>query len=186
MAGMGYFLWKEQFLRRLSALDPSVPHTKEELQAVLGEHYITETAREYGVGMNGRALQIARELYGEKPAPELLDSSPCTRMLAGRHCHVDLYGNVVPAGCTGIAIPIDDFVAGDRSGLYDPERYPALGRLLTGGVAALYEYAVPLGFPADTKAATKCDLCYQLRRFLRETAPTPELGPDAYYDMMEE
>ncbi len=185
-ARMGYFLWQERFLRRLSALDPSVTHTREELQAALGEHYIADAAREYGVGMNGRALQIARELYGEKPARELLDDAPCTRMLAGRHCHIDLYGSVVPAGCTGIAIPIADFTAADRSGLEDLSRWPVLGRLLTGGAAALYDYAVSLGFPPETRAATKCDLCYRLRRFLRDAAPCPEIGPDAFYTMMED
>jgi len=183
--GMGYFVWKDQFLRRLMKLDTHKAHTTEELKAVLGENYIAETAKEYGIGMNGRALFIAKEIYPEKPGFDIASSAPCKRILEGRHCHVDLYGNVVPAGCTGIAIPLEVFLNPDRTALYDEEKYPVLARVLQGGCKALLDYAVSLGFDPETKAATSCHLCYQIRCFLRENAPAKELGPDCFYEMME-
>lgn len=182
--GIGYFVWKEQFYRRLSQLDSKEAHTVEELKEALGEHYITETAREYGIGMNGRALMIAREIYPERPAKEIAEKTPCTKILRGMHCHVDLYGNVVPAGCTGFSIPIPDFTE-HRERLTDPERYPVLARVLTGGTRALLTYAVSLGFDENTEAATNCDLCYKLRCFLRKQGAYTEIGPDCFYEMME-
>ena len=182
--GIGYFVWKEQFYRRLAKLDPKEAHTVEELKAALGEHYITETAREYGIGMNGRALQIAREIYPERPAREVAERSQCSRILRGMHCHVDLYGNVVPAGCTGFAVPIGDFTE-HRDRLTDPAIYPVLARVLTGGTEALLDYAVSKGFDPETPAATNCDLCYKIRCFLRKQGEYREIGPDCFYEMME-
>ena len=182
--GMGYFIWKETFFNRLARLDFHRTHTSAELKEALGEDYILETAREYGVGMNGRALSIARELYPLKTADAIASSEPCTRMLLGHHCHIDLYGNVIPAGCTGISIPPETFVL-HREDLYDPEKYPVLSRLLSGGTTALLSYAVTQGFDAETKAATKCDLCYQIRRFLWKKGSSAEIGPDCFYEMMD-
>ena len=182
--GIGYFVWKEQFYRRLSKLDPKEAHSAEELKEALGDDYIIETAREYGIGMNGRALQIAREIYPKRPAREVSEKTQCTRILRGMHCHVDLYGNVVPAGCTGFAVPIADFTE-RRDRLTDPSVYPVLARVLTGGTKALLEYAVSLGFDPETEAATNCDLCYQIRCYLREHGDYKEIGPDVFYEMME-
>ena len=183
-AGIGWFVWKEQFFRRLSKLDMTRTHTPEELKEALGEDYLLETAREYGIGMNGRALNLAREIYPLKKAREAAEDRPCERMLRGGHCHIDLYGNVVPAGCTGIAISIEDFTE-HREELTDTEKHPVVARLITGGSAALLDYAVNLGFDEETTAATSCDLCYRLRCFLREKAPHPDIGPDCFYEMME-
>ena len=159
-------------------------HTMEELKEALGDDYLLKTAREYGVGMNGRALNLAREIYPMKKAQEIAESRSCERMLRGHHCHIDLYGNVVPAGCTGIRISIEDFTQ-QRDELSDAEKHPVTARLLNGGSKALLDYALSLGFDAETKAATSCDLCYQIRCFLRENAPCEDIGPDCFYEMME-
>ena len=184
--GMGHFVWKDQFLCRLSKLDIHTTHTPEELKALLGDNYLLDSAREYGVGMNGRALFLAREMYPMKKAEEVASASPCSRLLEGRHCHIDLYGNVVPAGCTGIAVPLEEYLSLDRSGLRDPEKYPVLARLLAGGTKALLPYALSRGFDPDSRASTSCDLCYQIRRYLWRLGGCPETGPDCFYQMMEE
>ncbi|MBQ1377823.1 MAG: radical SAM protein [Lachnospiraceae bacterium] len=183
-AGIGWFIWKEQFFRRLSRLDIHKTHSREELEEAFGKDYLKETAKEYGIGMNGRALNLARTIYPLKPAFEAASDKPCERMLMGHHCHIDLYGNVVPAGCTGIAISIDDFVS-RREELYDVGKHPVTGRLLKGGTKELLAYAVSLGFDDKTPAATNCDLCYKIRCFLREAMPTEDIGPDVFYEMME-
>ena len=131
--GMDYFIWQDRFLERLLPLDLKTTHTREELARLLGEDYIEETAREYGVKVNGRALAIAKNVYEAKQAEEILDDEPCVNLLSGMHCHVDLHEMVIPSGCPGISIEMDDFIAGRLT----EEKYPAAYRLYTGGVRAL-------------------------------------------------
>jgi len=68
--GFDYFIWQDRYLRRFLRLgiDKSKTYTQEELQEILGKDYITDTASEYGLGMNGRALTIAEEIYPNRSA----------------------------------------------------------------------------------------------------------------------
>lgn len=180
--GMDYFVWQDRFLERLLPLDLSQTHTREELSALLGDNYIEETAREYGIGVNGRALAIARRLYASRPADDLADEDPCTGLLSGQHCHVDLYGQVIPSGCPGISIEMDDFFAGRLPA----EKYPAAYRLYTGGVRALLDYARGLGFEPDPAGyPTKCSLCCAIRIWLSRNCPSQDVAPDCFYREME-
>lgn len=186
---MGYFVWQERFLRRLLALDIHKTHSPEELRAALGEDYVAETAKEYGLGMNGRALRIAREIFPLRPAREQAEEAPCGKLLSGRHCHVDLYENIIT--CPGISIGFEDFLeaaspkTSPKARVRDPEAYPVVSRLLKGGVAALLEYAQEKGFCPDPSGyASKCDLCYQLRKYLLSAAPSPDLAPACFYEML--
>ena len=180
-AGMDYFIWQDRFLERLLPLDMRKTHGKEELSALLGENYIEETAREYGVKVNGRALAIAKDIYQPQSAEEIMDDEPCRHLLSGTHCHVDLFGKVIPSGCPGISVELDDFFAGKLP----KEKYPAAHRLYTGGVKALYEYAKAAGFEPDAKGyATKCSLCCAVRIWLNENRPSPDIAPDCFYQEM--
>jgi len=180
-AGMDYFIWQDRFLERLLPLDLKTTHTKEELSALLGENYIADTAREYGVKVNGRALAIVRSVYEAVSAEEILDDEPCSGMLSGMHCHVDLNEKVIPSGCPGISIDLDEFLAGRLP----KEKYPAAYRLYTGGVRALYDYAREAGFEPDEKGyATKCSLCCAVRAWLNENKPSCDIAPDCFYREM--
>ncbi len=181
--GMDYFIWQERFLRRLIKLDHTRVYSKTELQKILGENYITDTAREYGLGINGRALKIARKIYPLKKADEFLDSNGCTELLSGYHCHVDLYGNVIPSGCTGLSIDINDFF---KDGFYkDSEKYPILSRLYSGGTKSLFEYACDNGFiPDNAGYCTKCELCYAMRSYLQKNKPSYDIAPSEFYSAM--
>lgn len=180
-AGMDYFVWQDRFLERLLPLDLKKTHTKEELAALLGEDYIEETAREYGVKVNGRALTIAKNVYEPRQAEELLDGEPCRNLLSGMHCHIDLHEMAIPSGCPGISIGMDDFF----KGRLNEERYPAAYRLYTGGVRALYEYAKEAGFAPDENGyATKCSLCCAIRTWLNENKHSPDIAPDCFYREM--
>ena len=53
--GFDYFIWQERFLRRLLKLEHNRTYNRKELEGILGKNYVADTAREYGVGMNGRA-----------------------------------------------------------------------------------------------------------------------------------
>lgn len=187
---MGYFIWQERFLRRLMALDLHTTHSPKELKAALGEDYVADTASEYGIGMNGRALRIAREMYPLRPAEEAAEKKPCAKLLSGRHCHVDLYENII--SCPGISMGFEDFLeAASPSSLpsdaavLDNARYPVVSRLLTGGTSALLQYGREKGFQEDPNGyASKCDLCYGLRKYLLSAAPSKDIAPACFYEML--
>ncbi|MBQ8186776.1 MAG: 4Fe-4S cluster-binding domain-containing protein [Clostridia bacterium] len=183
LSGMDFdsFIWQERYLRRLMKLDRTKTHTKEELAAVLGKDYITDTAREYGLGMNGRALAIAGEIYENQPAEQWITDEPCTNLISTVHCHLDLYGNVIPSGCPGLAARAEDYLTGN----IPAEKYPVMHRLLFGGTNALYAYAKARGFTPDAAGyPTKCAFCWAMREFLHRTEKSDDLNPASFYTEM--
>lgn len=181
--GLDYFIWQERYLRRLYKLDHGRTYSHEELCEILGDDYVAATAREYGIGMNGRALEIAEEIYPKRTAEAFIKDGETCNLLSPRHCHIDLYGNVVPSGCPGLALPLDEFLAARA----DRGRYPAFARLLGGGIGALYEYAAGLGFTPDGGGyATKCALCFNIRAWLNENHPSPDIAPGCFYIAMKD
>lgn len=178
---MNYFVWQEKFIKRLSLLDHTRIYSESELKIHLGSNYIEETAREYGLGLNGRALIIAGQLYKRKKAETFLKSGPCPGLLDGRNCHVDLYENYIPSGCPGISVAADDYFHGNISS----EKYPVVMSLLKGGVGELFKYAAGYGFAAaDSGYATNCELCFFMRAYLYKTMPSRDISPDCFYISM--
>ena len=175
-----YFIWQDRYLRKMLRLgmDKTKTYTHEELQKILGKNYIADTAAEYGLGMNGRALTIAGEIYPNRPAGDWITSSPCSSLLDVSHCHLDLYGNIVPSGCPGIAAEAEDYLTEQ----IPASKYPVMNRLLNGGTKALYDYASEKGFiPSPEGYPTKCAFCYAMRSFLHTTVPSDDLAPDESY-----
>ena len=180
--GFDYFLWQKRFLKKLMKLDLRTVHTPEELREALWKHYVTDTAAEYGLGMNGRALAMAYEMYTRKPAESYRNEPPCRRITEPHHCHFDLYGNAVPSGCPGLAADAEDYL---REAIA-PEKYPVMSILYRQGVGALYAYAKEKGFAADPAGyPTKCALCYAVRAWLLQNAPSADLAPECFYREME-
>ncbi len=180
--GFEYFIWQRRFLDRLLKLDISKTHTKEELCGLLGENYVVETAKEYGLGINGRALAFAYSLYEKKPVSVLLSNTPCPSLSQPNHCHFDLYGNAVPSRCTGISAKSEDYLSGN----IEKEKYPVFHALKNGGTMALYGYAVSKGFIPDKEGyPTPCALCFAIRDFLYNNAKSADLAPDSFYIEME-
>ena len=179
--GFDYFIWQQKFLKPLLSLDISKNHSKEELMSVLGEDYILNTAREYGLGINGRALSFARDLYPIKSAEEVSTDESCPSLTRPHHCHIDLYGNAIPSRCTGIQAKAEDYLTGNIT----EGEYPVLSRLIHGGVKELLEFAREKGFIPDEKGyATKCELCFAIRAFLEKNSPSADLGPSDFYVQM--
>ena len=180
--GFDYFIWKERYLRTLFKLDHTRAYSHEELKAALGEDYICETAAEYGLGMNGRAVFIAEDLYPSRKAEEWLSDTPCSSLGDTAHCHLDLYGNIVPSGCPGIAAEAKDYLLE----FFPEETYPVLSRLTRGGLRALYEYACENGFkPREEGYPSRCSLCFAMRNYLRKKIPSADLAPACFYNSME-
>ncbi|MCL2398283.1 MAG: 4Fe-4S cluster-binding domain-containing protein [Defluviitaleaceae bacterium] len=176
----GYFLWQEHFSKILASVPQHKIHNRKKLEKLISPNYVLETARNYGVKMGGRAINIEKEYMEPKDLADLLNSTPCRNLLSTDHFHVDLYGKFIPPGCTGIAIPLEEALNGI------PERkYPAFESLLFGGVAKLYEYAKKRGFAKSEKKikneyTSSCALCFHIRKWLSERAGCPELNAEHY------
>ncbi len=176
-AGLEYFVWKFEYLRSLVHLDHDKTYTRKELEAELGENYVYDTANSYGLSYNGRALQIAREYLNLRPIENFLASSPCASITSKGHFHADYNSYFIPPSCTGLGIPLDDLADITK------EKYPAFFALANGGLKSLYSYAGEQGFsPNKNGYASKCDVCFDMRKFLLNKKPTADIYPIDYYN----
>jgi hypothetical protein len=179
--GMNYFLWKQEFLPALSHLDSKKTHSREDLETALSREYIHTTARRYGIGYGGRAINIEREFGVLHPAEYFADdSAPCRNLLSTGHFHVDKDCYFIPPRCTGIRIPLSQAIDGIPNG-----KYPVFETLYSGGISALLSLAREHGFnPGSTESTvggypSKCNLCFRIRSFLAEK-DFPELDKNHY------
>jgi hypothetical protein len=176
--GLGSFLWKQQFLPALSRLDAAKTHSRPELEAVLGEAYISNTARLYGLRIGGRAVNIEGEYTGKAPLEDFIDSKPCGDLLSTGHFHVDTDCRFIPPGCTGICIPLAEAVEGIPEG-----KYPAFEALYYGGTGALLKLARERGFVPEKDYPSRCGLCFRTRAFLAGEG-LAELDADHYEESL--
>jgi len=183
--GFGYFLWQDRFRKTLSRLHtPNKVQSRADLERQLSPNYVIETAQAYGLRMGGRALSIEAEYGTPIPVAQLINTNqashttqkkPCRNLLAAGHFHVDLYGRYIPPGCTGIAIPLEEAIAG-----VPKDKYPAFDALVTGGVMALYDLAHKQGFKPQATYTSSCALCFHLRHWLSTQDGFPELDAEHY------
>jgi hypothetical protein len=150
------------------------------MEKALSPRYIRETAAQYGISFGGRAVNIEEEYASKRrPLTDLISEEPCGNLLSTGHFHVDLSGYFIPPNCTGLRLPLSELLEG-----IDEDRYPVYAALYNRGVAGLAELAK--GFKEDERGyASKCNLCFHLRRYLAETAVRPtkeaEVPADAGY-----
>ena len=176
--GMGYFLWKQQFVRALSGLSADTAHTRGEMEQAISPNYLLKTAQEYGLRFGGRALNMEEEYRPRQPVEKLVNSKSCQRSLSLNHFHVDLFGNVLPGGCTGMTVPLEEIIEGIPEG-----KYPVYEAVCGGGTAALMELATARGFvPAAEGYTSTCGMCFHIRKWLAENAlaDCPELDAEYY------
>jgi hypothetical protein len=176
--GMGYFLWKQEFLKTLSPLDSKKLHPRQAIEAVSPD-YLEKTAAVYGIRVGGRAINIEEEYGYFKPVAGILDDFPCNDLLSSAHFHVDLEGFFIPPGCTGLRLPLEEALSG-----IEHDKYPIFQALYSGGISSLYQISLDHGFSPDEKGyPSKCNLCFHIRSFL---APQgfAELDPDFYIESL--
>jgi hypothetical protein len=167
-AGLDYFLWKQQFLRPLLGLESTSVHSREELEKHLRPDYISATARDYGLRIGGRAVNIEEEYGPSWPLEKILHKAPpCPDLLSTGHFHVDLEGWFIPPGCTGLRLPLAEAVDG-----IPPGKYPLFEALYEGGVAALLDLAAEWGFVPEQSYPSRCNLCFHIRAFLSGLSPS--------------
>ena len=176
----GFFLWQERYLAQLSGLKPGIIPTRKDLENLISSRYIYNTARSYGLHLSGRAINIEAEYSQNKPLKEIINTSPCSGLLSGGHFHVDMYGDFIPPGCTGIIIPLCEAVNGIPNG-----KYPVFESLLNSGVAKLFEYAQDNGFVPDPSGyPSTCALCFRIRHWLSENNKSPDLDIEYYAESL--
>ena len=177
-ANIDYFLWQEQYLRELLKLQADQIYSRAELEQELGADYIYRTANNYGLFYNGRALNIAREYKSKKNYRDFLDNDPCHTITGVSHFHADYNLKFIPPNCTGIAVDLEDI----KNNNIIFEKYPVFVTLAQKGTAGLYYHAENHGFKAnETGYVSKCDLCFDIRKYLINTCPTADLYPKKYY-----
>lgn len=139
--------------------------------------------------MSGRAADIlARRVCDLKSWQEFADIDCRQAVLRSRHVHVDPSGLVMPGTCAGL-------VLGQASGggeiaeiwrrLADgPGARPVAALLAAGGPAGLTRRAVKDGFAPQAGYASKCHLCWDVRRWLTERGMyKAELAPAWMYGL---
>jgi hypothetical protein len=181
--GMNYFLWKQEFLPFLFPLDLSKTYTRADLEKALSRDYIHITAKRYGIGYGGRAINIESEFNIPRSVKNFSDdSTPCRNLLSTSHFHVDMNGYFIPPHCTGIHSPLSEAIDGIPA-----SKYLAFEALYSGGISALLSLAQKHGFVSDSTAVSgypsKCNLCFHLRSFLAEEG-FPELDKNHYEEAL--
>ena len=178
--GISHFVWQERYLPMLRKLNPQKTYNAKELQTTFGYDVIEKCAREYGMGFNGRALNLLRKFGERRAADKLATHESCASLRNASHFHVDFLGRYVPPGCTGMGILIEDI---DKP--IDCSKYPVMSRLFGGGVGELLEYARNLGYVSnDNGYVSKCELCFDIRKFLvtLDAQAHSDLTPRNFYE----
>ena len=181
--GIGIFPWVNSFVQDLSAFDGARTHSLETMARRFGPNYLQQILDRYWVHMGGRALDTYRPLQPLLSPRQILATSAgdCRRELADTsHFHIDLYGNYIPGLCSGLAIAVADL-----GRPLSARNYPLITLLSRAGVAGLMAMAQKdLDYtPARPGYLNKCDLCTEIRTFLRQKGVgLTELKPEAFYD----
>ncbi len=161
--GISVFPWVAEFIRDIEGFDPATPHSLSEYEERYGPGYVPHIPDRYWVSLRGRAVETYSRTAPQIPVQQLLDTlGPCTELYGTSHFHVDLYGNYIPGVCSGLAVDVDDV-----PGALSRERYPVLARLMEEGPRAAVAWARDEhGFEPRESYGGKCELCYDMRRFL--------------------
>lgn len=144
--------------------------------------------------LNGRACARLAGLLPGRPVGAFAGQACREPLLRGRHVHVLPDGSVMPGVCAGIVLgqlrpgePGD--VAELWAGLGEASRSGAvLGSLVRGGPVKLAGLARAWGFVPDPGGyASKCHLCWSVRRVLWQAGAYPEeLAPASVYGLAPE
>lgn len=129
---------------------------------------------------NGRAIQLEKEHFQNKPLKDILlearSRKGCKGLTSGNHFHVDINGMYIPPGCTGIVLPLKEVLSNQFS-----KNYPVFNALYNGGPAALIELAQERGFELDpTGYPSVCACCFFVRKYLSESGGFAELDREHY------
>jgi len=182
--GMIVHAWTNDFIDDVSQLDHTCTHSLDEYNSVYGSSYISDIPKRYWISPGGRALETFSRLEQGIAVPALLNCSRggCTELLSVNHFHIDLFGNYIPGLCAGLSIKSEDL-----GSELDKMKYPIISILFNKGIRGFLYYAMDeYGFePSKALYHSKCELCFEIRRFLTCSAEISsiELQPSQHYTL---
>lgn len=179
------YLFTRYFFDQFEEIDPKHPIAFEDyVDAVGAERAAALFAAEYSLIPNGRAATRLQTLYERRRSSHYFGES-CERELSSpHHMHVDPDGRYIAGLCAGISLGD----ARDADALFsgiELDSMPFLKRVVRGGVAGLYEWAVSEhGYEEKEDGyIAKCHVCLDIRRHLVNAGAAPaELGPAEFYE----
>jgi hypothetical protein len=176
----GVILYLPQMYALLSRMPDEGKHSLEQFISWAGiEGNRGVIPQLYRVIPSGRAAEALRDCYQLQPA-EIFRKETChADLFSTTHFHIDHHGNLFTGLCAGIApAGIEDYHPEIR-----PDSHPVFWCLSEDGPFGLMTVACDQhGFQAREEGyVSKCDLCFDVRRFLAQTEMFPELCPAAFY-----
>ena len=183
-SGISVFPWITEFAADLNVFDEHQKHSLEEYQAHFGPDYIRNIPQRYWISMGGRSLDTFGPYAPGKTIPELVQQSQhgCTELNEVNHFHLDLFQNYIPGLCAGFSIH-----TGDLSCELDPNLYPAITSLHSGGIGKFLDYAANTFNIHSCKETycSKCELCFEIRKrlVLEKHIQSRELQPVEHYTL---
>lgn len=155
---------------------------------------------------NGRAAEMLTEMHPQPLLPsEVFSDCNCREgLFRGKQIHIDPQGNIIPGVCAGLILgrtdiqPLAniweelysfaeglDYPPGESCELLDNTNVlrPILRTLTRSGPYGLMKLAEKKGFLPAARYASKCHLCWFVRRFLyrKQGLTGGELGPERLY-----
>lgn len=133
----------------------------------------------YQVIPSGRAPEALRECYRLFPASRFRGQTCRSELLSTSHFHIDHHGDLFTGLCAGLAPATID----DLHPTITDDTHPVFCRLCAQGPFGLMCLARErFGYEERSEGyASKCDLCFDVRRRLHATGGFPELRPGAFY-----
>ncbi len=135
---------------------------------------------------NGRAAEIIAKNLQCTSWREFADSNCSEPLLRSRHVHVDGAGRITPGVCAGLVLGV--VTDGDQIGSQwqkldsDHASRPIVGLLAQCGPVGLMDLARQSGFAPAAGYASKCHLCWSIRRHLSAGGlGGGELAPAEFY-----
>ena len=181
-SGISIFPWVQGFIPDVESFPDQKSHPLSEYAQRFGPDYLENLPSRYWISLGGRALKTFRDIFRTKRVEDITAfTGGCPELTDVSHFHFDLYGRYIPGLCSGISI-----ANGDVGTPLSPAKYPYITLLYNRGAAGLYELAKEErnnGFKARDSYISKCDLCFDIRRFLvlRKKIRTHEFGPESFY-----
>jgi hypothetical protein len=140
-------------------------------------------AGEYGLIPNGRAATQLSFLYEHRPASAFFGETCQKEITRPHHIHIDCYANYIAGLCAGISLGDGRDLDSLYSGIPIEDK-PLLRNLYTGGVEALYHWAIKQYNYEEREEGyiAKCHLCLDIRTHLVNNGVNlKELQPAEFY-----
>jgi hypothetical protein len=136
----------------------------------------------------GRAVEKLITHFPSRNYDEFAENNCIRAIFGARHVHIDGEANIFPGTCVGIKL--GNLRAGGGRGLdevwrmWDYHEHPILAPLVEHGPVGLVDVARSMGYRPMAGYASKCHLCYDVRKFLHYSGQyTQWLGPETCYDV---